>query len=69
MKCTAKWSYRPYLPYDRYAEAGKPSICRLAPSEDGCEVEWIGRGEAFRLSYAPEGIDRYETVRRRSSKG
>ncbi|MBO4406906.1 MAG: exo-alpha-sialidase [Clostridia bacterium] len=63
MKCTAKWSYRPYLPYDRYAEAGKPSICRLAPSEDGCEVEWIGRGEAFRLSYAPEGIDRYETVR------
>ena len=56
MKCRFEWSFRPYIPYDRIRELDNPAITRLAPFEDGCEIEWLpGEGKSFRVFAAPEG--------------
>ncbi len=41
-----KWSFRPYIPYDRKSD--KPYICRLEPGEDYICGEW------FDLAYTGE---------------
>ena len=56
VKCRFEWSFRPYIPYDRIRELDNPAITRLAPFEDGCEIEWLpGEGKSFRVFAAPEG--------------
>lgn len=52
------WNYKPYLPANRYSERKNPYICRLAPGEDCCELEWLGEGTQFLLEWMP--ADRQE---------
>ena len=64
MQCTAAWSYRPYIPFDRLGEDSRPSICRLAPFLNGCEVEWTAKGEgkSFRIFVSPEGNEAWQII-------
>ena len=62
MRCQSEWSYKPYLPYDRYGERTRPSFLRVAPREDGCELEWCAENAGpYRTYVAPEGNEAWET--------
>jgi hypothetical protein len=55
-----KWSYRPYLPAVETERKKQPYICRLAPYEDRCEIEWIGEGTTFTVLYCERGTDAWK---------
>ena len=44
MKGVIGWDHCPYRPFDKWAEAEKPFICRIAPYRSGFEAEWIDNG-------------------------
>ena len=46
MKGISRWNHTPYRPFDRACDAEKPFICRLAPGENGVEVEWFDHGSS-----------------------
>lgn len=61
MRCQSEWSYKPYLPYDRYGEKDCPSFCRVAPESDGCELEWCaGNSGPYHVYVAPEGNESWQ---------
>lgn len=62
MKCTAAWSYHPYVPYDVYEKAAAPHIVLLEPGYDRVTLEWVAEGEKCRVYYAFEGLNEYESV-------
>lgn len=45
-----QWGFRPYLPMAGI-ERKNPRICRLAPYENRCEMEWLGEGTSFTVSW------------------
>ena len=45
MKGSRKINHRPYIPYNRPADAARPYICRLAPGADFVTLEWIAKEE------------------------
>ena len=54
MKGRNQWGYRPYRPAAG-VNSDIPYICRLAPYETLCEIQWLGEGESFLISYAERG--------------
>lgn len=49
------WSYTPYRPAAEADRSEVPYICRLAPYERTCEVEWLGQGDTFSVYYRERG--------------
>ncbi|MBQ8551533.1 MAG: exo-alpha-sialidase [Clostridia bacterium] len=43
MKGSRAIHHRPYIPYNRLADAARPYICRLAPGADSVTLEWIAK--------------------------
>lgn len=44
MKGVTHWSWRPYMPADRLADAQKPYVCRLAPAVTSVSMEILDNG-------------------------
>lgn len=65
MKCYNKWSYRPYIPADKAAEAFAPFVCRLAPTKNSITVQWFDNGcnGAHVLHYAEWESETETTVK------
>lgn len=51
--------HRPYRPLNRFNETFQPYICRLAPKEQGVEIEWLDNGceGAHKIFYGIRGKD------------
>lgn len=43
MKGSRKIHHRPYIPYNRVADAALPYVCRLAPGADFVTLEWLAK--------------------------
>jgi len=65
MKTVSSWSFTPYAPLDRPERVTNPYICRIVPSERGCEIYFIdngGKSEAHTLNYRVRGDGEYNSV-------
>ena len=45
MRASRKINHRPYVPFNRKADAVRPYICRMVPGPDFITFEWIAREE------------------------
>jgi len=65
MKPVSSWNFTPYAPLDRPERVRNPYICRIVPSDVGCEIYFIdngGVGEAHTLNYRVLGDGEYNSV-------
>lgn len=44
MRGQTTWSYTPYSQLCEFEKRNKPYICRIAPYETSCEIEWFDKG-------------------------
>ena len=54
MKPVSSWNFTPYAPLDRPERVNSPYVCRLVPSENGCEIYFFdngGNGESHTLFF------------------
>lgn len=47
MRGSRRIHHRPYIPYNRTADAARPYICRLAPGADLVTLEWLAAEEGI----------------------
>lgn len=62
MRGHSGWSYTPYLPFEERDDS--PRICRIAPSENSIEVEWLDGKKAapHMLFYRKRGAGTYSNI-------
>ena len=61
MKCSNKIYFRPYIPYNRPEERGLPFVCRIAPFENGFDIEWLDNSD-------PDGVHTLVCSKRESGE-
>lgn len=60
MRGYSNWDYRPYTPVNK-RKVG-PNICRLAPSENSCEIECLGKDDRLTLFYTIRNLSDWKNV-------
>ena len=60
MKGYNQWNFRPYRPMSERAKKVLPYICRVAPYEHRCELEWLGRGDTYSVCFRVRGTTEWQ---------